>query len=304
MDFGKPGDHYPGSVDRFSGAGRCTGHARLEREELNPVAGVDLRLQYVACEMKAQLYGSNQRPVKAVIGSWEPLMPNHIQLFDTLVQSAHQDGCGACVVLIDPPPAQLVWKATRVYPEYDDLKTRLFLIAACAVDAILVVDFREADLNATAEEFLAVVQSHVTLGELWLGKTQTLGRGPEGSQIFVRELAKTHGFKLRVLPSPQGTINPHTVLQHVSGGKLVQASALVGRPPVRSRPESGIVYFHWPPGCYAALPLAEPAFGLSPPLPETIKVELISNLNGSTSLHWPSSDVEWLALVADVIPPE
>jgi FAD synthase len=249
--------------------------------------------------MKVQARGSTQRPVKLVIGSWEPLLRGHLALFTALVEAAASDAQEACVALIYPPPVHLLRRFETPLFEYDDLNARQALIASCGVQAMLTVHFDEADLEATAAEFLLLVRHYVTIQELWLGAAQSLGRGSKGSETTVSALAASLGFRLRRLETFRDTVNPSIILDCLAKGKVRHAAHLVGHPPLRSRPASGVTTFNWPPGRYAVVPLTDPESALRPLTAAPFAVELRATSTRSQELRWPSGDIAWLAFVGD-----
>jgi FAD synthase len=251
--------------------------------------------------MRAEVQGSSNRAAVVVVGAWEPLIDSHFHLFRRLAKSARSRGQCSCVVIIYPSPAELLHRPGAQPHEYDDLESRRSLIRSRGIDSVVVVYFKERDLSCDAEEFLGVVRDCVDLRELWLGATQSLGSGPDGSQSAIECLADQMGFKLRMLAPQRDGINAHQVWEHLAKGKVDEASSLVGHAPIRSRPATGSLKLLWPRGAYPAIPLSKPVDVFSR---RTAQQPLTVDVKGRADaprMLWPAEDVEWLAFVGNPV---
>jgi FAD synthase len=204
-------------------------------------------------------------------------------------------------VIIYPSPVQLLHRPGAQPYEYDDLESRLSLIRSHGIDSIVVVYFKERDLYGDAEAFLGLVRDCVDLRELWLGATQSLGSGPDGSQSAIECLAERMSFKLKLLAPQRDGINVHRVWEHLAKGKVDEASSLVGHAPIRSRPATGSLRLLWPRGAYPAIPLSEPADVFSPPTGQEPLTVHVKGRADAPRMLWPAEDVEWLAFVGDPV---
>jgi FAD synthase len=248
--------------------------------------------------MRLELCGEAGTPTMAVIGAWEPLTCSSLHLFRRLARRAKAEGLRSCVIVIHPAPIRFL-QLNDVFREFDDLEARLALIRACGVDSTLTAHFSEADLGRTAKYFLSRVQEQVVLRDLWLGASQSLGSGPEGSRIAIERLARELQFKLRIMRPNRNAFDAQRVWAHLACGEIGKASRLVGRPPVRTRPSSGSVEVGWRPGDYPAVPLAEAREVLSLRTAANPIMVRVRKQARSTRLHWPSTTINWLALVGD-----
>jgi FAD synthase len=250
--------------------------------------------------MRAELRGHYGHATIAVVGAWEPLIDSHFRLFRRLAKRARLLEQDSCVVMIYPPPAQLLQRPNARLQEYDDLETRLSLIRSFGIDSIIVIHFDQRDLSGSAEQFLTLVRDCVDLRELWLGATQSLGTGSEGSQTTIKCLAAQMGLKLTVMRSQRDGLNVHQVWHYLAAGKIEEASDLVGHAPIRSRPPSRSLELLWPRGKYPALPLSKPIDVFSRPEAQLLTVD-VKGRTGSRRMLWPAEEVEWLAFVGNPV---
>ena len=244
--------------------------------------------------MRASLRGRVARPAIAVVGVWDPLLPDHRALLARLAWEAHARSLGSLAVLLDPPPRRYLdgpWE----WPVYDDVETRVRLMLGCGLDAVCCLRFARADIHAAAADLLALLRDRVPLAELWLGAGQALGTGPAGSERAIAALAAESGVGLVRLPPTSLKPLGRQVRQLLVAGRIAEATRVVGRPPVRRQPTSGRLRLAWRPGQYQAVPLADPVAAVPGP---GVEVCLAPTPRGLPCLAWPDCAAGYLAFVA------
>jgi FAD synthase len=230
-----------------------------------------------------------------VVGVWDPFLSSHRELLQGLRDRATQDARSSLAVIIDPAPGTLGYRryGASGWPVYDSIMSRIRLMLGCGLDAVLLMRFRKRDYTATAAEFLEVVCSHVRIAELWIGARQQLGPGPRGWHPAIAEHANAHAMRLTILPEPP--LPTYDVRSFLASGRLADAIAVVGRPPVWERPRSGELRLAWQPGTYRAVPLEHPdAVGTAP----VITLSLAPRSGGPGHLNWPCRRIKYLAFVS------
>jgi FAD synthase len=242
--------------------------------------------------MRAKLHGQVSGPCAVAVGTWDPFLPAHRELIEQLSSEARRNSLASVVVLIDPPPSLFVW-GHHDWPIFDEVRTRIKLIFGCGVDAVLLIHFTKADVNAGAAEFFTLLQSHVTVAELWLGTFQTLGSGLRGATAAVNELAEEQGIHMVRLPPLR--LETQDVRRLLAAGRLQEAGRVVGRAPIRRRPNAHTVRLAWLPGRYRVVPLTS---ALDSAREGPFSVELASEVQGTPSLLWPDRTIRYLAFVA------
>jgi FAD synthase len=246
--------------------------------------------------MKTTLFGRIDHPAVAAIGVWDPFLARHEQLCTTLAASAHARSLSSVAIVLHPNPPALL-NGDQHFPMYDDLAARVWRLRACGIDAVLKLQMTRSDLDLGAAALLDTVQEALLLAELWLGQTQTLGRGEAGSRETVAALAAQRGVELLVLPRPpaEAASAGYQALQLLTDGRLAEAIGCVGHAPVRSRPKSGLLRLPWRPGRYRAVPLQHPG---AAPIGPGVTVTLTSGAQQRPTMHWPDRRTRYLAFVA------
>lgn len=246
--------------------------------------------------MRAVLHGKPGRaPSIAVVGTWDPLVPAHEHMFQSLSAYGKRAALTSTVIMLDPAPPSLIPETPLDWPTYDDPATRIALIRRCGVDATLLVGFKRRDLDAPPDEFFGLLERHTRIDELWLGAHQSLGRGPASADDEVVLAASKHGITVRRLPEvdpPPAVDDARTLLK---SGYLRTLSEVIGRPPVWSRPHGGKLRLPWPPGVYECVPAETPYTAGDGPV---LRVRLVRGEGGLATLVWPSPQIRWLSFVA------
>lgn len=244
--------------------------------------------------MDSTLIGQIGRPVVTVVGVWEPFLSEHQRLLKELADYANMSGLASLAVMLDPAPSSLVLGPTP-WPECNDTQTRLCLLAHCGLDSVLLVHFTEADLACDAADLFRLLSSQAQVSELWLGHGQSFGRGPNGSPAAIAQLAADNHVRMRDLLPTDAAVQGRKIRRHLAAGRLMDVAQMIGRPPIRSRPGSGIGRVAWLPGRYQAIPLADPAEPAGGP---SLNLELCDEGNGYVRFDWPHDDIAYLAFVA------
>lgn len=235
-------------------------------------------------------------PALAVIGTWDPLLDAHKELFRALVRRGGKAGLTPVVIILFPSPARLLNPDPDICLEYTDLRARVALIRECAAVQVVTVRMTTRDLDASTRSFFDLISSQIRLRELWLGANQSLGRCKQGSAAAISALARKRKILLRRLEVSKASKLGGMALRCLEEGRLREAIKCSGSPAIWRRPRSGVLRLNWPPGNYIAIPMIRPSLppvsGLTP-----ILVKIVPAMKGGM-LEWPARDVEWLSFLA------
>jgi hypothetical protein len=237
-------------------------------------------------------------PALAVIGTWDPLIPAHRELFQEIARRGAEAELTPVVIILFPSPTRLLNPAPSICLEYTDIRARIVLIRECADVEVLIIRLTKSDLDASCRSFFHIIGSYLRLRELWLGADQSLGRGQQGSDAAIAALARSRKISLRRMPVIDGSRVGGMALRLLGEGKVREATQYVGHGPIWGRPKSGVLKLNWPPGKYLAVSIAKPAFT---PVATSglISVRISPPVKGrQPTLEWPRRDMEWLSFLA------
>ncbi|MGH2587355.1 MAG: hypothetical protein ACRDJE_20765, partial [Dehalococcoidia bacterium] len=144
--------------------------------------------------MHATLFGRIDAPAVAIVGTWDPFLPVHQDLCDTLVRHARERGLASAAILLHPNPFRFI-VGPDAAPAYEDVHARIWQIRQCGLDGVLKVHLTRRDVDLGAAEFFDVVTPALDISELWLGARQSFGRGPGGSRQAIEEQAARRGIR-------------------------------------------------------------------------------------------------------------
>jgi FAD synthase len=245
--------------------------------------------------VKTTLYGRVDRPVAAIVGVWDPFMPEHRELCTTLAATARERSLSLVAIMLHPNPAALARRITD-FPIYEDVQVRAWRLRSCGVDAVLALRMTRADADRGAEPFLDAVLARVPLAELWLGRGQTLGRGERGTPQTIAALAADRAVGTYLLPSAPHDLarSRYQALEQLGRGDLGGAIEQVGYPPVWKRPKSGVLSLPWPAGRYRAELLDHPGAAAQG---RSVTVRLAMAAGHRTKLTWPDGATPYLAFI-------
>jgi FAD synthase len=218
----------------------------------------------------------------AIIGGWDPLLTVHFDVFNSMQDRAKASDRSSLVVMLEPNPILYVQGASN-WPVYNDLGWRVKLILDAGIDTVATVHCDETVLEKGIRDLLLSLQPHARITELWLGASQTLGRGDLGNATAIARVTRELGIELSRLGYALDSFLGSHARRFVLAGKLASAIELVQRPPTFARPAGDRLRLAWPAGRYRALPVD--AAGRQ--IDEAIAVELISNDDGFAYATWP-----------------
>ena len=244
--------------------------------------------------MEAQLFGNVDKPAVIVVSTWDPLLPVTRGFVQELAEYARAHGESAVAVVLDPAPQRYLRGAAN-WPVYTSLDARLQFLLAEGLDGVVRIDFQEDDLLRGVYDLLDLVRTRIAIAEIWMRPHQTFGRDSRGSAMAIAIYAKKHGLVWKRPAMPETKVLATTVQQHLRRGEIAAAQAIVGLPPMLSRPESDELELAWRPGSYVVTPSL---FGDSDGTSDQIVVELRKEADGLSYMRWPAPWIEHLTVLS------
>jgi len=134
------------------------------------------------------------RPLHLAIGMFDGVHLGHRAVIDLAVQSARRDGGIAAVLTFWPHPSALF------RPEHPtrlmlDTGTKVRLLAAVGVEAVILQHFTQELAGIEAEEFLPFLMRYLPrLNTVYVGENWRFGHGRKGDIAMLVQEARKHGL--------------------------------------------------------------------------------------------------------------
>lgn len=168
------------------------------------------------------------------IGNFDGMHRGHARVVATCVDRAEKLGVEAVALTFDPHPSR-IHRPEDETPLITNLSTRLDMLAATGLDAVLVAQYGPDLYTLTAEEFVAEYLVG-TLGavEVVIGEDFRFGRGNAGSVATLQELGIKYGFSVGmvtdILDETGRRWSSSWVRELLRDGKVDEAARVLGHP--------------------------------------------------------------------------
>jgi riboflavin kinase / FMN adenylyltransferase len=175
---------------------------------------------------------TDRRPTYLAIGVFDGVHRGHQALLQRMSGEAHAAGVQAAALTFFPHPQQVIrGQMGRFY--LCPLEERLERLTAVGLDLVIPYTFDQTTRNTRAADFIAQLQQHFHLRQLWSGDFG-LGYRREGNAAFLSELGQSQGFTVHeernLLLLDGERVSSTRVRQALAEGYVAQANALLGRP--------------------------------------------------------------------------
>ncbi|MFO7711958.1 MAG: bifunctional riboflavin kinase/FAD synthetase [Dehalococcoidia bacterium] len=172
-----------------------------------------------------------QRDTLLTIGVFDGVHAGHRHLLETLKQRAADRSLLSGVVTFDPHP-QSVLHPDNELPWLSDVEDRVRSITELGIDLVVVLTFSKEVAQLTAQQFLAMIKTHLRMRGIVVGPDFALGQGRAGSIDQLRKLGRQSGFSVEAVS--QYTANGEAVSstlirQALAEGNTRKVHAMMGR---------------------------------------------------------------------------
>lgn len=187
--------------------------------------------------MKFSLHGNISKKVISCIGTWNPITYERLNVLNFIKQEAKINHLNSCVILLYPPPGDIINKRKTLY--YCDKTFIIEQILSLGIDAVLFCYFEGMkDVESNAVSFIPAIQNFIQLDILYMSNAQSIGMGIDGTQQTISEMGKSMGFKLEVFPSvlfshkyPYKNMNPTIKVRQLQQGNFIYNRKILPFPP-------------------------------------------------------------------------
>jgi riboflavin kinase/FMN adenylyltransferase len=165
------------------------------------------------------------------VGSFDGLHLGHHGVLEEIARRAQRTRRRSVVVTFTPHPLEVVNpQAAPHLLTLDDERRELF--AQSPVDAVAFLPFTRTLSRYSPEEFVRLLLDRFHLRELVIGHDHGFGRGRAGDEHVLRQLGRTLGFTVDVVPAvsvDHRDVSSTLIRRAVAGGDLATAARHLGR---------------------------------------------------------------------------
>ncbi|MHB1699124.1 MAG: bifunctional riboflavin kinase/FAD synthetase [Acidobacteriaceae bacterium] len=171
-------------------------------------------------------------PTVATIGNFDGVHCGHRAVLAEVIQRAKSLRAKSVAVTFDPHPAMVLRKGAG--PELiTPLEEKLSLLAACGLDAVLVLPFTQAMSQLSAKQFATgVLRDTLHAVEVHEGENFRFGKGAETGVAGLASIGRELGFQVAVY-SPRtmrgSSVSSSRIRAMIAAGDVSNARALLGR---------------------------------------------------------------------------
>ncbi|MCX7682874.1 MAG: FAD synthetase family protein [Anaerolineae bacterium] len=170
-------------------------------------------------------------PSSVTVGVFDGIHRGHQQLLRGLVNAARVARFTAVVITFDPHPAAVLGHPAP--PLLTSIQERAELMTPLGLDLLVVLTFTPELARTTVTDFIALLQRHLHLAQLWGGPDLALGYRREGDIPFLRRLGAEVGFTVHIVEPlvwEGDVVTSSRVRAALRAGDVRQAAGCLGRP--------------------------------------------------------------------------
>ncbi len=161
------------------------------------------------------------------VGTFDGLHRGHKEILRIVKKQATVQKCRSLVVTFDPHPRLVLDKKSKI-KMLSTLEEKKTLFESEGIDVLVILPFNETFAQLTSEEFFAkYLVGKIGLKEIIVGYDHRFGKGRDGDEDTIREMAKKYGFSCMHVPAVQmnGLTISSTLIRNFLKSGYVKAAA-------------------------------------------------------------------------------
>ncbi|MBQ1843665.1 MAG: bifunctional riboflavin kinase/FAD synthetase [Lachnospiraceae bacterium] len=173
-------------------------------------------------------------PTAVTVGKFDGIHLGHEALVSLITS---QTGLKSVMVTFGKSPKKVLF-----YPDMKYIITeeeRNIILEKNGVDVLLVLDFDEALMHQSPEDFIQMLSDRINMRYLAVGSDFTFGYKGAGNAALLKELSGSIGFDLNVIEKIQNDgrdISSTRIRELISEGNVSEAGKLLGHPYIIAGP--------------------------------------------------------------------
>lgn len=170
------------------------------------------------------------------IGAYDGMHLGHQAVIDHVRQLATQRNCRSALITFDKHPASVV-RPESAPKLLTDPEQRVELLSKTGLDAVVMIEFNEAQAAESPESFIQrVLIDCLSVSAVVIGEDFHFGRGRDGNVDLLAKFGVEHDFDvepLELLGREDGVDEPVSstaIRRALAGGDITRANEMLGRP--------------------------------------------------------------------------
>jgi riboflavin kinase/FMN adenylyltransferase len=170
-------------------------------------------------------------PTHLTIGSYDGVHRGHRAIIHAMRQAARAQGA-SCGLLTFHPHPRAVLLPQKPMASINSLSERLKLYAQTGLDFSIVHPFTHQTAQTSAQDFMALLQKHLGLTDLWVGPDFALGQARQGDISFLQAYGQKTGIQIHITPEFRWEgvpVRSSRIRQAIQQGSIEWANTWLGR---------------------------------------------------------------------------
>jgi riboflavin kinase/FMN adenylyltransferase len=170
------------------------------------------------------------------IGAYDGVHLGHQAVIDHVRQLATQRNCRSALITFDKHPATVV-RPESAPKLLTDPEQRVELLSNTGIDAVVMIEFNEAQAAESPESFIQrVLIDCLSVSAVVIGEDFHFGRGRDGNVDLLAKFGVEHDFDvepLELLGREDGVDEPVSstaIRRALAGGDITRANEMLGHP--------------------------------------------------------------------------
>jgi len=165
------------------------------------------------------------------VGTFDGLHRGHKEILQIVKRQAIALGCRSVVVTFDPHPRLVLDKKSKI-KMLSTLEEKKALFESEGIDVLVILPFNEEFAQQTSEEFFEkYLIGRIGLQEIIVGYDHRFGKGRDGDEDTIRDIATKYKFSCKHVPAVQMnglTISSTLIRNFLKSGYVKAAGEYLG----------------------------------------------------------------------------
>ncbi len=185
--------------------------------------------------MQVHRYSHTMPPFRnavITIGTFDGVHSGHLQIIAQLKQAAAEAGGESVIITFHPHPRRVVGGQQHDLRLLNTLQERIELLAACAIDHLVIVPFTEDFARLSAIEYVDdFLIRHFTPHTIIIGYDHHFGHNREGNYQLLEAMKDRYGYHIREISEKvlhNAAISSTRIRKALLNGSICEANESLG----------------------------------------------------------------------------